>query len=92
MLIENHATEKASVVQTIASQKEGIEALAAAIKHHEALANHTSSKKKLLLSKTMQLIVAKKMQQLNYTEIEEALSEAMQTSSFNIFEFAKKFF
>jgi hypothetical protein len=40
----------------------------------------------------MQLIVAKKMQQLNYTEIEEALSEAMQTSSFNIFEFAKKFF
>mgnify|MGYP000025194792 FL=1 len=92
MLIENHATEKASVVQTIASQKEGIEALVAAIKHHQALANHTSYKKRLLLSKTLQLIVAKKMQELNYTEIEEALSKAMQTSSFNIFEFAKQYY
>lgn len=91
MLLENHATET-SVVQTIASQKEGIGALVKAIQQHQSIAYQQSSKQRLMLSKTMQLIVAKKMQQLDYATIESDLAKAMQTSSFNIFEFAKKYY
>lgn len=91
MLLENHATET-SVVQTIASQKEGIGALVKAIQQHQSIAHQQSSKQRLMLSKTMQLIVAKKMQQLDYATIESDLAKAMQTSSFNIFEFAKKYY
>jgi LAO/AO transport system kinase len=91
MLLENHATET-SVVQTIASQKEGIGELVKAIQHHQTIAHQPSSKQRLMLSKTMQLIVAKKMQQLDYATIETELAKAMQTSSFNIFEFAKQYY
>jgi LAO/AO transport system kinase len=91
MLLENHATET-SVVQTIASQKEGIGELVKAIHHHQTIAHQQSSKQRLMLSKTMQLIVAKKMQQLDYATIETELAKAMQTSSFNIFEFAKQYY
>ena len=91
MLLENHATET-SVVQTIASQKEGIGALVKAIQQHQSIAHQQSSKQRLMLSKTMQLIVAKKMQQLDHATIESDLAKAMQTSSFNIFEFAKKYY
>ena len=91
MLLENHATET-SVVQTIASQKEGIGELVNAIQYHQTIAHQQSSKQRLMLSKTMQLIVAKKMQQLDYATIESELAKAMQTSSFNIFEFAKKYY
>ena len=92
MLIENHATEKAAVVQTIASQKEGITELMNAIDHHQHSLNHLASRKRMMLSKAMQLIVANKMQQLNVTVIEEALNKAMQGNAFNIFEFSKQFF
>ncbi|MFY7694474.1 MAG: methylmalonyl Co-A mutase-associated GTPase MeaB [Sediminibacterium sp.] len=91
MLLENHATET-SVVQTIASQKEGIGELVKAIQHHQTIAHQQSSKQRLMLSKTMQLIVAKKMQQLDYATIETELAKAMQTTSFNIFEFAKQYY
>lgn len=91
MLLENHATET-SVVQTIASQKEGIGELVKVIQHHQTIAHQQSSKQRLMLSKTMQLIVAKKMQQLDYATIETELAKAMQTSSFNIFEFAKQYY
>lgn len=92
MLIENHATEKASVVQTIASQKEGIKELMHAIGQHQSSANHLASKKRMMLSKAMQLIVANKMQQLNMVSIEEALNKAMHSNTFNIFEFSKQYF
>lgn len=92
MLIENHATEKAAVVQTIASQKEGITELMNAIDHHQHSLNHLESRKRMMLSKAMQLIVANKMQQLNVAVIEEALNKAMQGNAFNIFEFSKQFF
>ena len=92
MLIENHATEKASVVQTIASQKEGINELMHAIGQHQSSANHLASKKRMMLSKAMQLIVANKMQQLNMVSIEEALNKAMHSNTFNIFEFSKQYF
>jgi LAO/AO transport system kinase len=92
MLIENHATEKASVVQTIASQKEGIKELMHAIGQHQSSANHLASKKRMMLSKAMQLIVANKMQQLNMVSIEKALNKAMHSNNFNIFEFSKQYF
>lgn len=91
MLLENHATDT-SVVQTIASQKEGMDELVKAIQDHQTKASRQSSKQRLMLSKTMQLIVAKKMQQLDYAAIEAALAKAMQASSFNIFEFAKQYY
>jgi LAO/AO transport system kinase len=91
MLLENHATDT-SVVQTIASQKEGMDELVKAIQDHQTKVSHQSSKQRLMLSKTMQLIVAKKMQQLDYADIEAALAKAMQVSSFNIFEFAKQYY
>jgi LAO/AO transport system kinase len=92
MLIENHATEKATVIQTIASQKEGIQDLVKAITKHQQSAQHAESKKRVMLSKAMQLIVANKMQQLDEKAIQEALSKAMLLDSFNIFEFSKQFF
>ncbi len=91
MLLENHATDT-SVVQTIASQKEGMDELVKAIQDHQTKASRQSSKQRLMLSKTMQLIMAKKMQQLEYAAIEAALAKAMQASSFNIFEFAKQYY
>lgn len=91
MLLENHANEIA-VIQTIASQKEGIEKLIEAIQHHQNMAHHDSSKLRMMLSKTLQLIVAKKMQQLDHASIATALSQAMQSASFNIFEFAKQYY
>ncbi|MEN9512467.1 MAG: methylmalonyl Co-A mutase-associated GTPase MeaB [Bacteroidota bacterium] len=91
MLLENHATET-SVVQTIASQKEGIGELVKAIQHHQTIAPPQRSNQRLMLSTPMQLIVAKKMQQLDYATIETELAKAMRTSSFNIFEFAKQYY
>ena len=91
MLLENHANETA-VVQTVASQKEGIGDLVKAIQHHQTIANHQSSKQRMMLSKTIQLIVAKKMQQLDYTTIKHALVQAMKSATFNIFEFAKQYY
>lgn len=92
MLMENQAEENVSVIQTIASQKEGIKELVEAISAHQHKRNNTQAKQKLMLSKTMQLIVANKMQQLNEEEIKTALLKAMQNDSFNIFEFSKQFF
>ena len=66
--------------------------LVKAIQDYQTKASHQSSKQRLMLSKTMQLIVAKKMQQLDYAAIETALAKAMQASSFNIFEFAKQYY
>lgn len=92
MLLENHAAEKTSVVQTIASQKEGIKELIEAIAAHQNAHNNIAAKQRLMLSKTMQLIVANKLQQMNKESIETALDKAMQEPGFNIFEFAKQFF
>jgi LAO/AO transport system kinase len=92
MLLENHASEKTAVVQTIASQKEGIKELIEAINAHQNVHNNLGAKQKLMLSKTMQLIVANKLQQMNKETVEAALDKAMQEPGFNIFEFAKQFF
>jgi len=92
MLMGYHRVDQISVVPTIASQKEGITALLEAIELHQKNATSNDAKKRLLLTKAIQIIAAHKMQSLNRASMELALSNAMQAPHFNIFEFAKQFF
>ena len=92
MLMGYHRVDQISVVPTIASQKEGITTLLEAIELHQKNATSNDAKKRLLLTKAIQIIAAHKMQSLNRASMELALSNAMQAPHFNIFEFAKQFF
>jgi LAO/AO transport system kinase len=79
------------VIKTVASQKEGIEALAKAIAthHHYMTVNHR--KIWLLTERVYQLIARNRMKPYDKTAIYQALQAKVESSQFNLFSFVQEY-
>ena len=93
MVWDNHTSEwSPAVLKTVATQNIGIAELKEAIKAHQMQVQTEVRKKKLMLNKAIQLIVADKIKIVDQSLIDEKLTIALANPHFNIFEFAKQFF
>jgi LAO/AO transport system kinase len=77
------------VIKTIASQKEGIAALATFIMQHET--NNKATKTWLLAEKAYQLITQKKMKTINKKELIVKIEEALKEKNFNLYKLIEGF-
>lgn len=93
MVMDNHTSHWSPVVlKTVATQNIGITELINAIHTHQENIQNVQRKKKLMLNKAIQLIMADKIKSIDERIIEEKLTIALANPHFNIFEFAKQFF
>jgi len=79
------------VIKTVASQKEGIEALALAIAQHHHHISLTERKIWLLTERVYQLIAKNRMKPYDKKKIYQQLQEKAQTEQFNLFAFVHDF-
>lgn len=79
------------VIKTVASQKEGIEALALAITQHQQHISLTERKIWLLTERVYQLIAKNRMKPYDKKKIYQQLQEKAQTEQFNLFAFVHDF-
>lgn len=79
------------VIKTVASQKEGIEALALAIAQHHQHISLTERKIWLLTERVYQLIAKNRMKPYDKKKIYQQLQEKAQTEQFNLFAFVHDF-
>jgi LAO/AO transport system kinase len=77
------------VVQTIASQKKGIEELARAI--GEKLQTSNAKKEILLVEKAYQLIVRSKMKKISKDDLKRKIQSGLREDSFNLYRFAEQY-
>lgn len=93
MMMENGVSENlVKVIPAIASQGVGIVDLIQAIAAHQMVHSAPGSKRKLILAKAIQLIVAHKMRQINLVKMEQDLAEAIEKEGFNIFNFTHNYY
>ena len=93
MLMESgDETADTKVINTIASQGFGIQALMDSIIAHHDKVIKSGSAMKLVMAKVVQLIVAQKMKQVDWEKIEQQLCEEIKKPQFNIFKFAQSFY
>jgi LAO/AO transport system kinase len=93
MVMDNHTSSWSPVVlKTVATQNIGITELINAIHAHQENIKNSQRKKRLMLNKAIQLIVADKVKSIDERIVEEKLTIALANPQFNIFEFAKQFF
>ena len=79
------------VIKTIASAKEGITELAAAITLHEQKKSVSERKYRLLAERAYQLIQKERMRSVNKEELLAAVSKAADQPSFNLFAFVRAY-
>ncbi len=92
MIVENTQADAPQVIETIATEKEGLLELAQAIEaHHQGMAIG-ENKKEMLLTKVKQLVVAQKMNQVDMAQVKTKLDLACREANFNIFKFAQQFY
>ncbi len=92
MMMENGVSDTlVKVIPTIASQGVGMTNLIQAIDAHQLANTELGANKKLMLAKAIQLIVAHKMRQIDFKQMEQDLEVACAKPNFNIFEFTQKF-
>jgi LAO/AO transport system kinase len=86
-----HELFETAVLKTVASNKEGIDKLAAAIELHQQ--HVTSSEKKvwLLTERVYQLIQQKKMKGIEKEAIRKSIENQIHLPGFNLFNFANKY-
>ncbi len=80
------------VVKTVATEKKGIDELAAAVKRY--LEEHNAMPDKrlhLLTDKSWQIIQAKRMKDLDKRSLSKALNEALQQPGFNLYAFTRNY-
>lgn len=80
------------VVKTIATKSEGVAELAEAIEQH-LLQSHTTPERRLhlLLEKSLHLIQSARMKDIGKMELREALANAVQKESFNLYSFVRSY-
>jgi LAO/AO transport system kinase len=86
-----HTALEIPVLKTIASSREGIDALAAAIEFHQMQAPVSDKKVWLLTERVYQLIQQKKMQGIHKETIRKKITAKMHEPNFNLFDFAINF-
>ncbi|WP_438946266.1 methylmalonyl Co-A mutase-associated GTPase MeaB [Sediminibacterium sp.] len=86
-----HQDKPIEVIKTVASQKEGIEALALAIAQHHQHISLTERKIWLLTERVYQLIAKNRMKPYDKKKIYQQLQEKAQTEQFNLFAFVHDF-
>ncbi|MCX6212299.1 MAG: methylmalonyl Co-A mutase-associated GTPase MeaB [Bacteroidetes bacterium] len=92
MIVENTQANVPQVIETIATEKEGLLELAQAIEAHHQGMMIGENKKEMLLTKVMQLVVAQKMNQVDLAQVKIKLDMACREANFNIFKFAQQFY
>jgi LAO/AO transport system kinase len=93
MMMENGVSEDlVKVVATVASQGLGINDLMQAIDAHQIANNVLGKYKKIIFTKAIQLIVAHKMQQVDFKKLEQEIETATINEGFNIFSFTQNYF
>jgi LAO/AO transport system kinase len=86
-----NADKKIPVLKTIASTKEGIDALCSAIKESEISITNSDRKHWLMADRVYQLIQRNKMKGIDKAVIKKDLAAAIQSSDFNLFRFTQAF-
>lgn len=86
-----HLEHDIAVLKTVASTREGIDALAAAIELHQQHLKVSDKKIWLLTERVYQLIQKKKMKGIEKSMIKNAIAAKFQDPNFNLFDFAKKY-
>jgi len=93
MIAENAPSHlAASVVSTIASEREGITDLLMAIDAQQLALQNGSHKKEMLFNKVVQLIMASKMNGVDIEKVKMSLVMECSKPNFNIFKFAQSFY
>jgi len=93
MIAENAPSHlAASVVSTIASEREGITDLLIAIDAQQLALQNGSQKKEMLFNKVVQLIMASKMNGVDIEKVKMSLVMECSKPNFNIFKFAQSFY
>ena len=75
------------VLQTIASQNKGLEELTQKILQHQPLSDSAERKSILLAEKAYQLLLHKKMKDINKKELREKILGQMKNKDFNLYKF-----
>ena len=83
--------EEVPVIKTIASQKEGIAELYQAIFHQLKKRHHSDKKTWLLTEKAWQLVVKKRMKDINKEQLKIELEEELKKKSFNLYKFIQRY-
>jgi LAO/AO transport system kinase len=86
-----HTAHEIAVLKTVASTREGIDALATAIELHQQQIAISDKKIWLLTERVYQLIQKKKMQGVEKEAIRNSIALQIHHQHFNLFDFAKKY-
>lgn len=84
-------TWECPVVNTVAMEGTGIQALSEAIQNHQRQGISNERKNLLLADKVFRLIQRNRMKDISLDAIKQALSQEIAQSHFNLYRFAKKF-
>ncbi|MFM8995884.1 MAG: methylmalonyl Co-A mutase-associated GTPase MeaB [Bacteroidota bacterium] len=79
------------VVNTVAMEGTGIQALSEAIQNHQRQGIYNERKNLLLADKVFRLIQRNRMKDISLDAIKQAMSKEVAQSHFNLYRFAKKF-
>ena len=85
-----NTSKEIPIVKTTASQKKGIDELYKIISNYQFNSNDTI-RLTLLLEKTLSIIAANKMKNIDKEKLQQELSGAVKKDEFNLYEFAKKY-
>ena len=80
------------VVNTVAMEGVGIQALSDAIEKHQQQGISNDRKETLLADKVLRLVQRHRMQDLSIPSIKQQLTIEMKSGNFNLYRFAKKYF
>lgn len=87
-----NGTWESPVVNTVAMEGTGIQALSEAIAKHQQQGISNDRKETLLADKVLRLVQRHRMQDLSIPSIKQQLTIEMQSGNFNLYRFAKKYF
>jgi LAO/AO transport system kinase len=78
------------VIKTIATQKKGVDELEKKIQEHLVLASHTDKHSWLLAERAYQLIVHKRMKDVNKKTLKEEILKLLGKGEFNLYKYVNK--
>lgn len=79
------------IIKTIASQKEGVAELYQTILHQLQKKQHSDKKSWLLTEKAWQLIIAKKMKNIDKQLLKTSIEEKLKHNNFNLYQFIQTY-
>jgi LAO/AO transport system kinase len=93
MLAHTNARDgwEAPVVKTVATKKEGLDALLEAIEKHHQHGFNSHKKVHLMAEKAMMLIRNLRTKDISFDTIEQELQQLMTDKNFNLYQYVSKF-